>query len=267
MSVDARDEKDVYGGNFTKAKRFAIARSDGKCQFCGLREASDGHHWAWPDYPSGEEVQGHDITALCKTCHELATMLRDWVGRKDADFDQLGTQIADCDNFYAKRAAFSLWLYPDFFVTVEKKDKYYSETQDSGALEDIPALPKFKESGSIKSQMYGWQVQIEYFKDVRSAIERQMKRLERGENLNSYAAMEDNKEIALATGILPNPTWDDLDAEYKSVGRQIADAIRERERLRKQQGETDWFSCFLTLGVIIAICMVGIVTYTIFNSY
>lgn len=57
-------EKDVYGPNFQKAKRLAIRRSGGKCQFCGLRKAEEGHHWAWPDYPSDENVQGHDITAL-----------------------------------------------------------------------------------------------------------------------------------------------------------------------------------------------------------
>ena len=33
---------DAYSGNFPKAKRLAIARSQGKCQFCGLRK---DHIW------------------------------------------------------------------------------------------------------------------------------------------------------------------------------------------------------------------------------
>ncbi len=55
MTDSARDKKEVYGPNFNKAKKLAIKRSSGKCQFCGLREAREGHHWAW-DYPLDEEV-------------------------------------------------------------------------------------------------------------------------------------------------------------------------------------------------------------------
>ncbi len=106
---------DVYGGNFPKARRLAIARSNGKCQFCGMREAKDAHHWAFPksNYPSGEKVQGHDLTALCKPCHELVGLIRDWVGEKDANFDQIAGELENARNFYKKRQAFSRWFFPD----------------------------------------------------------------------------------------------------------------------------------------------------------
>lgn len=112
MTDSARDKQDVYGSGFIKAKRLAIKRSGGRCQFCGLRKASEGHHWAW-DYPLDDKVQGHDITALCVTCHELATMLRDWVQRKHASFDEIEEEIRVSSNFYEKREAFSYWLFPE----------------------------------------------------------------------------------------------------------------------------------------------------------
>ena len=105
----------VYDGNYWKARKLAIARSGGKCQFCGMREAKEGHHWAYPksNYPHGDNVQGHDLTALCKPCHELATVIRDWVGKKDADFDILALDLADSNNFFEKREVFSYWLFPE----------------------------------------------------------------------------------------------------------------------------------------------------------
>ncbi len=112
MSYTARDQNDAYGGNYPKARNLALARSSGKCQFCGLREAVEAHHWAFPDYPSGEKVQGHDLTALCEGCHELATLLRDWMARKDADYTVLIEELGHCNTFIAKREVFSYWLYP-----------------------------------------------------------------------------------------------------------------------------------------------------------
>lgn len=105
--------KDVYGPNYQKEKRRAIARSSGKCQLCGLRKAEEGHHWAWPTYPSDNEVQGHDITALCKPCHEFATVLRDWTQRKGANFDALARDLERANSFFEKREIFSYWLFPE----------------------------------------------------------------------------------------------------------------------------------------------------------
>ena len=90
-----------------------MARSSGKCQLCGLRKAEEGHHWAWPDYPSDEDVQPHDITAFCKPCHEFATLLRDWTQRKGASFDVLALDLNRATSFYEKREIFFYWLFPE----------------------------------------------------------------------------------------------------------------------------------------------------------
>ena len=108
-------KSDVYGGYYPKARGQAILRSQGKCQFCGIREAKDAHHWAYPksSYPSGEKVQSQDLTALCKPCHEFAGLVRDWVGEKGANFDQIAGELENARNFYKKRRAFSRWFFPD----------------------------------------------------------------------------------------------------------------------------------------------------------
>ncbi|MDE0463286.1 MAG: hypothetical protein OXH93_12800 [Caldilineaceae bacterium] len=103
----------VYGGNYPKSRKLAMARSKGKCQFCGLQQAVEAHHWAYPHYPSAHNVQSHDLTALCKACHEFATVIRDWVAKKDARFDDLVRELDYCNTFVAKREAISYWLYPD----------------------------------------------------------------------------------------------------------------------------------------------------------
>lgn len=105
--------RSVYGDNFRKARSIAIARSGGKCQLCGIRQAEEGHHWAWPNYPPDDEVQSHDITALCKPCHEYATVLRDWTQRKGADFDMLAMDLDTAKSFFEKREIFSYWLFPE----------------------------------------------------------------------------------------------------------------------------------------------------------
>lgn len=104
---------DRYGGNYPEARKIALARSNGRCQFCGLQQAVETHHWAYYNYPSGNNVQGHDLTALCKPCHELATVVRNWVAEKDARFDDLVRDLDKCNTFVAKREAISYWLYPD----------------------------------------------------------------------------------------------------------------------------------------------------------
>jgi len=106
-------KSDRYGGNYPKAREIALARSNGRCQFCGLQQAVEAHHWAYYNYPSGNNVQGGDLTALCKPCHELATVIRDWVAKKDARFDDLVRELDYCNTFVAKREAISYWLYPD----------------------------------------------------------------------------------------------------------------------------------------------------------
>ena len=139
----SRDDN-VYGGNYPKARRLAFARSSGRCQFCGLREAEEGHHWAFYNYPSGDKVQGHDLTALCKTCHELATTMRDWMARKGADIDFLRREIEQCTNFTEKREAISYWFYPeaddelhqDDFEQPEPLDRFHFINQQINSYEE-----------------------------------------------------------------------------------------------------------------------------------
>ena len=68
--------RDPYGGNFKLARAQAFDRSGGTCQLCGTAQATDAHHWALDDYPSGEDVTADDLVALCTLCHEVATTLR-----------------------------------------------------------------------------------------------------------------------------------------------------------------------------------------------
>ncbi|MDE0311913.1 MAG: hypothetical protein OXI52_06580 [Caldilineaceae bacterium] len=139
----SRDD-DVYGGNYPKARRLAFARSSGRCQFCGLREAEEGHHWAFHNYPSENDVQGHDLTALCKTCHELATTMRDWMARKGADIDFLRREIEQCTNFTEKREAISYWFYPEAedegyrydFEEPEPLDRFHFINQQLDSIEE-----------------------------------------------------------------------------------------------------------------------------------
>ena len=62
------------------ARGQAFARSGGRCQFCGQREAEHGHHWEAMQYPREEDHTGDDFTALCKLCHKLATTIRRFRG-------------------------------------------------------------------------------------------------------------------------------------------------------------------------------------------
>lgn len=247
MSYNARGREDVYGKGFQKAKRQAIARSGAKCQFCGLRRAEEGHHWAWPDYPSDEEVQGHDITALCKTCHELATVLRDWVKRKHADFDQIEKEIRTSNSFYEKREAFSYWLFPE--EDGGEEEAAYLRSWNVREIADIPPPSpswtsepsEFQGAGnsspqshlSVKDQLEDFQFQLDIMKDLRSSLERQMDRMENGESLYSPSAQEDAKFIAQEAFIEGNADRYELETEYKEIGRRMSRIIYQMKRLRK----------------------------------
>ena len=145
MPVNAEDEKDIYGGNYPKSRKLAIRRSGGKCQFCGMRRAREGHHWAYPksNYPSGEQVQAHHLTALCKPCHEFVTILRTWTGEEDADFNSLAGALEDSNNFYEKRRAFSSWFFPEGQVSEEM-------TSEEEASEEEILEVEISESASIQ---------------------------------------------------------------------------------------------------------------------
>ena len=65
----------VYGPGYQRARRELFKRIGKTCQFCGLRPAEEAHHFGLR-YPSDDEVTADDLTALCRPCHWLATLIR-----------------------------------------------------------------------------------------------------------------------------------------------------------------------------------------------
>lgn len=65
----------AYGKGYAVARAQALNRSNRICQFCGLREATDAHHWQ-REYSLDGEVTSAHLTALCVPCHKVATALR-----------------------------------------------------------------------------------------------------------------------------------------------------------------------------------------------
>ena len=65
----------VYGPGYRRAREEAFRRSGGLCQVCGSRPAQEAHHWALR-YPADDEVTPDDLTAVCRPCHWMATLLR-----------------------------------------------------------------------------------------------------------------------------------------------------------------------------------------------
>lgn len=61
--------------HYLAARQGAFMRSGGVCQQCGSAPATDAHHWACR-YPREDETTADDLTALCATCHEVATIIR-----------------------------------------------------------------------------------------------------------------------------------------------------------------------------------------------
>ena len=58
-----------------KARKDALARSGGICQFCGLAPAEEAHHWA-EKYPRERKLIADDLIGLCQPCHQIATYIR-----------------------------------------------------------------------------------------------------------------------------------------------------------------------------------------------
>ena len=54
----------AYGLGFIRSRGQALLRSDGICQFCGQRAATDGHHWA-ESYPKDSEITSDDDSLRC----------------------------------------------------------------------------------------------------------------------------------------------------------------------------------------------------------
>ena len=92
-------KKDSYQGRYLVARKESIERSGGKCQFCGKNEATQSHHWAFLNYPSGDDVTSDDLTALCNICHEIATTMRRFLREGGSTFQfrsLFGKVIEEC---------------------------------------------------------------------------------------------------------------------------------------------------------------------------
>lgn len=63
----------TYNGFYKVARDKAMKRSNGLCQLCGQRSATEAHHWA-EHYPI--HITSDDLTCLCQHCHTVATALR-----------------------------------------------------------------------------------------------------------------------------------------------------------------------------------------------
>ena len=65
---------------YREARRLAMSRSDGWCQFCGLTKAEEAHHWRGykaGHYKTEAETTSDDLIALCRGCHKIATTIRE----------------------------------------------------------------------------------------------------------------------------------------------------------------------------------------------
>ena len=77
----------MKGGRRARAE--LLARNP-TCQMCGYAAATEAHHWC---YPRGA-VSARHLTALCSTCHRLATMARRFLrGRARPDRDEAGRRL------------------------------------------------------------------------------------------------------------------------------------------------------------------------------
>lgn len=186
-------------------------------------------------------MQSHDLTALCESCHELTSMVRDWVLDKGASMDDLMQDLRFCNTYIAKREVFSYWLYPE-------------DDEESVISADIPdPILGTEERGTFNDQIHGLQAQIGHDKYARAAIKHQVERIKKGESLDTPDAWED------AAVIDSDLTWEGLNDEDKNLGREIGAAIGKRENLRKHQTKVDRWRFFF------ALCGVGILLYLVFS--
>ena len=64
---------DYRSAHWRKVRAEAAARTEGLCQFCGLREGTDGHHLR---YMKPSEQTADWVVWLCRDCHQVATAIR-----------------------------------------------------------------------------------------------------------------------------------------------------------------------------------------------
>ena len=66
---------DYFHPHYRRAGGGARARSRGRCQGCGYGPAEHAHHWALRYLPPEVTTSDH-LTAVCRLCHRVLTLLR-----------------------------------------------------------------------------------------------------------------------------------------------------------------------------------------------
>ena len=66
---------DYFHSTYRRARAWARARSRGVCQGCGYSLAEHAHHWLLLYPPPAATTPDH-LTALCRFCHRVMTLLR-----------------------------------------------------------------------------------------------------------------------------------------------------------------------------------------------
>lgn len=73
-------EKDYRNPAYRAARKEAMARSGGRCQFCGREDADVTKRIR--DDVAAEDIQSGDLTALCNICNEMSMTIRRFKGDK-----------------------------------------------------------------------------------------------------------------------------------------------------------------------------------------
>ncbi len=163
-------------------------------------------------------------------------MLRDWVQRKHASFDEIEKEIEASSNFYQKREAFSYWLFPEEDETVSfptasrdfnagvpthifpvartgfkypKHKKTHSRHVNTGKTEGEKYRTRSR--AKIEEEIDGYEFEIQALQETRDDLKRRMDAPVRPSN------------------------WYQLENEYASTGKQMSAIIRKKRRVQAEQ--------------------------------
>ena len=77
-------KSDPYGSCYQKMRPGVLGRNSGICAFCGIQSATDCHH-GMIKYPDHTDLKEDQLVQLCSDCHALATSMRKWNWRFNAN--------------------------------------------------------------------------------------------------------------------------------------------------------------------------------------
>ena len=104
---------DYQNPTYREARRHALNRSKGCCQFCGLKQADDAHHWrgySERDYLPPEQTTADELIGLCRDCHKIASAIKarfkaiifkeQDLDRKEKELKERENQIAEAEYYH-----------------------------------------------------------------------------------------------------------------------------------------------------------------------